>query len=51
MAEKSPRKFQKGVMYFVQHQENRHCQYGSFDFGLSQEFQEAQRQRENSSAE
>ena len=38
-------------MYFVQQQENRHCQYGGFGSGLSREFQEAQRQREISSTE
>ena len=45
MAEKSPRRFHKGVMHFLQQQENMHCQYWDFCSG------EAQRQRESLSAE
>ena len=38
-------------MHFVQQRENRHRQFGGFSSGLSQEFQEAQWERESSSAE
>ena len=51
MTEKSPRRFHKRVMYFVQQQEDRHGQYGGFSSGLSKEFQKQQRQGESSSAE